>query len=385
MPKSRKPYCLMPWIHLHISNHGKVNACCISHINYGNSNQQTLEEIWQGEKINEIRKNFLSGDPDKRCFNCIQREAAGAKSLRQETFEKFPNVKIKNTIASLPIYFDIRFSNVCNFRCRTCWHGASSKWFHDAKVLGTNIAEQAIINNVADFDSFIEKFGEALSHAEEFYFAGGEPLVTEQHYLLLEWLIENNATQARLRYNTNFSKLTFKNKNVLDLWSSFSAVEVMASVDATKELGEYIRKEFDWNLFLENRELIRSCPHLTFKISPTISVLNVIHLPDLYQEALALNLIEPRDFYLNILEFPGYYNIQILPDAEKEEVLDRYFQFFDWCDQNKIPTEIKKGFQDVLNYMNQDTANSGKNQVQLWEKYLEVSKELDEIRGEKCP
>ncbi len=372
----------MPWIHLHISNHGKVNACCISHINYGNSNQQTLEEIWQGEKINEIRKNFLSGDPDKRCFNCIQREAAGAKSLRQETFEKFPNVKVENTSASTPIYFDIRFSNVCNFRCRTCWHGASSKWFHDAKVLGTNIAEQAIINNVADFDSFIEKFGEALSHAEEFYFAGGEPLVTEQHYLLLEWLIENNATQARLRYNTNFSKLTFKNKNVLDLWSSFPAVEVMASVDATKELGEYIRKEFDWNLFLENRERIRKHTNITFKLSPTVSILNIEHLPELYREALALKLIEKEDWYLNILEFPGYYNIQIMPEQLKIKVFEKYQDFFNWAKQKNIPDFITQGFYDVLSYMNQDTSNSGKNRRRLWQKYLGMTKRLDEIRGE---
>ena len=275
MQEEKTPYCLMPWIHLHIGNQGQVNACCVANISYGNINDQSLEEIWNGTPIQSIREKFAKGEIDKRCHHCIQREAAGAKSIRQETFEKFPNIAINKTDTQQPIYFDIRFSNVCNFRCRTCWHGASSKWFQDAKKLGTNIGEKAIIKNIQDFDAFIQKTGKALLRAEEFYFAGGEPLVTEEHYLLLKWLIKNKATKARLRYNTNFSKLKFKDYHVIDLWSHFEHVELMASLDATNALGEYIRKELDWNLFLDNREKIRPYRNLQFKISPTISVLNV--------------------------------------------------------------------------------------------------------------
>jgi sulfatase maturation enzyme AslB (radical SAM superfamily) len=372
----------MPWIHLHVSQQGKTNACCISQINYGNINDQGLKEIWEGEKIKAVRKSFLSGAPDKRCFNCIQREAAGAKSLRQETFEKFPDVEVKNEKAPLPIYFDIRFSNVCNFRCRTCWHGASSRWFQDAKLLGTHVAEKAVITNVDDFDSFISKFGEALLHAEEFYFAGGEPLVTEQHYLLLEWLIEHGATGARLRYNTNFSKLTYKDRDVLDLWSHFTFVEVMASIDASEELGEYIRKEFDWKVFLQNRDLIRSQKHIQFKLSPTVSILNVLHLPDLYQQALDLQLITKAEWYLNILEFPGHYNIQILPETLKEVVRSRYHMFIAWARENKMPQTIIHSFEDILNYMDQVSANSTKNQAHLWQRFLEQTDHLNEIRSE---
>ena len=372
----------MPWIHLHVSQLGKANACCVSQINYGNINEQDLNEIWQGEKIKAIRESFLSGEPDKRCFNCIQREAAGAKSLRQETFEKFPEITIENLEAPAPIYFDIRFSNVCNFRCRTCWHGASSKWFQDAKLLGTQQAEQAIITNVADFDSFIEKCGDALKNAQEFYFAGGEPLVTEQHYLLLEWLIAEGCTSARLRYNTNFSHLSFKGRNILDLWTHFPEVEVMASVDATEALGEYIRKEFNWKTFLQNRDLIRTHEHIQFKLSPTVSILNVLHLPDLYQQALDLKLINKEEWYLNILEFPGHYNIQILPEPLNKEVRARYATFIDWASQNEIPHTVISSFQDILNYMSQESANSTKNQAHLWQRFLEQTDRLDEIRSE---
>ena len=227
-----KPHCLMPFIHYHVSNNGLAKACCVANITYGNTNTQTLEEIWNGKSINHLRSKFSKNEIDGRCFVCHKIEDSGGKSIRLETFEKFDYHSI-DAEPSLPIYFDIRFSNVCNFRCRTCWHGASSKWFNDAKLLNTNIGEKAIIKNINDLDEFISSSSEALLGAEEFYFAGGEPLVTEEHYKLLEWLIQNKATKSRLRYNTNFSKLAFKDYNLIELWSHFDEVELLASIDAS--------------------------------------------------------------------------------------------------------------------------------------------------------
>jgi len=367
----KQPYCLMPFIHLHIGNEGKAKACCVANIPFGNINDQTIEEIWNGKAIQQLREKFLRGETDNRCGICINLEATGGKSIRMETFEKFGDMDVSKT-PDLPVYFDIRFSNVCNFRCRTCWHGASSKWYNDAKTLGTNIGQKAILTNIKDFDIFIKKTGKALLQAEEFYFAGGEPLVTEEHYLLLEWLIKNKATKARLRYNTNFSKLQFKQKNVLDLWKHFPEVEILASIDASEKLGEYIRKEMRWNDIIENRQTIRSLPHVRFKIAPTISVLNVAHLPHLYHQCLELEMIDPEDIYINILEHPNYYNIQILSSNQKEKIAQSYLESF----QASTPMSVKKSFQEIIDYM------FAKDRSKLWPKFLNQTKVLDELRDE---
>jgi len=372
----------MPWIHFHVGSRGQVNACCVANIPYGNINTHSLNQIWHGDAINEVRSQFLSGEPDQRCHNCIQKETAGAKSIRQETLEKFPAFQALKETPSQPIYFDIRFSNVCNFRCRTCWHGASSKWFADAKLLGNNSGEKAIIKNIDDFEDFLSKSSNALLSAEEFYFAGGEPLFTEEHYLLLEWLIANRATKARLRYNTNFSKLKFKHYDILELWKHFPQVEILASIDASEDLGEYIRKEMKWQEILTNREAIRALPHLTFKLSPTISVFNVEHLPTLYKQAVHLNLISPEDLYINILEYPAYYNIQILPAHKKQKVREVYQQFFTWLSENNLPENISKTFQDILQYMDQPTPLSTTKQEKLWKQFQMQTAKLDDIRGE---
>ena len=362
----------MPFIHFHAGNGGKVQACCVANIPFGNINHQSLEELWNGEPINQLRAKFLKGEIDNRCAVCINLEKAGSKSIRQETFEKFPNIdvsEIKN-----PIYFDIRFSNVCNFRCRTCWHGASSKWFNDAKQLGTNLGEKAILQNIQDFNDFITKTGDSLLKAEEIYFAGGEPLVTEEHYLLLEFLIKHNKTNVRLRYNTNFSVLKFKQYNVLELWKNFKDVELLASIDASEELGEYIRKEFDWKLFLENRNKIRLLENVRFKIAPTISVMNILELPRLYQKCIELDVITENDFYINILERPLHYNIQIFPKELKEKVNHKFCTFLE---ENILPENIQFMFQDCLNYMNAKDASKH------WQKFLSETKQLDELRNEK--
>ncbi len=368
----------MPWIHYHVSDNGKAKACCIANIPLGNVNEQSFDEIWNGKPIQDLRTKFLKGEIDKRCSGCYKLEDAGGKSIRQETFEKFPEIiPTEIEVKENPIYFDIRFSNVCNFRCRTCWHGASSKWFNDAKALGRNITEKAIIENITDFDKFITETGEALLGAKEIYFAGGEPLVTEEHYLLLDWLIENKATNIYLRYNTNFSILKFKNYEAIEYWKQFDRVEVMASVDATHELGEYIRKEFNWKLFLKNREEVKELDNLTFKLSPTVSVMNMKHLPKLYKTGLELNLIQPKDFYINILERPFYFNIKALPQEKKQEVESIFQEFFNWDKSNSIPNEIVKSFQESLDFMNHEDLSA-----KYWPQYIKETKILDELRGE---
>ena len=362
----------MPFIHYHVSNNGLAKACCVANITYGNTNTDTLKKIWNGESINKLRTKFSNNDTDSRCFVCHKIEASGGRSIRLQTFEKFDYREV-DTYPSLPIYFDIRFSNVCNLRCRTCWHGASSKWYNDAKQLNTNIGDKAIIKNIDDLNAFISSSSEALIGAEEFYFAGGEPLVTEEHYQLLEWLIKNNATQARLRYNTNFTRLSYKHYDIIELWRYFDDVEILASIDASHSLIEYIRKDLEWKDILDNRKIIASYPFIKFKIAPTVSILNVFHIPELYAECLQQNMIKANDLYINILERPSYYNIQILPKLLKLKVVDKYLQHMN----SDKPEEINSAFQSILDYMMEEDRSD------LYDSFLEKNGQLDQLRHEQ--
>lgn len=339
----------MPWLHFHVSDKGIVKPCCIANINLGNINNQTFDEIWEGSAIKALRNKFEKGEPDKRCFVCTNREKSGVKSLREETFEKYSTTNYKNIKG--PIYFDIRFSNVCNFKCRTCWHGASSKWFEDAKILNKQAYHKAIIKNVEDYDSFINKLGLNILNAREIYFAGGEPLVTEEHYKLLDFLLSNKKTNLLLRYNTNLSNFNFKNRNVLELWKKFDQVEILASIDDKELNGEYIRNGFNWNNFLMNREKLKGLKTVNFKISPTISILNVHKVTEFYKSLIKTRIIKENDFYVNILERPYHYNIKTLSEISKQEVKSNFLNFFKWCHENQLPNKVVEDFQSILDFM----------------------------------
>ncbi len=101
------------------------------------------------------------------------------------------------------------------------------------------------------------------------------------------------------------------------------------------------------------------------------------HLPSMYKQLVQSNFIKPEEIYLNILERPNYYNIQIFSSDKKAAIIKRYEVFIDWLAKEKISPEIGAKFQVCLDYM------SNKDQSHLWPKFLSETAVLDELRGEK--
>lgn len=368
----------MPFIHFHVNNGGEVSACCISRIPFGNIQEATPQEIWNDEAIRTFRKKMLHDEADNRCKVCYEKETSGSISYREEILNKYLDTfrfdkvdTVSGVVSSSPIYLDIRFSNHCNFRCRTCWHGASSKWFREAQMLKRQASEHAVIRNVKDVGQFVKAMQEWLPHLREIYFAGGEPLVMEGHYALLQALIDIGKTDVVLKYNTNFSLLSYKQYDLAALWQYFPTIELMASLDGMDRVGAFIRKEMDWSVICENRQLLRKLPHVRFMVAPTISVLNIFHIPQFCKFLLSENWITPDDWYINILHRPFYYNIQALPPAIKEAVRHSYqSQYADF------PLAIQKSFTEILNFMEAQDLSSH------WKAFLKESQKLDALREE---
>lgn len=366
--KNSKAFCIMPWIHLHVTTKGNITPCCLVNEPIGNINEQTIKEAWQGEEIRSFRRKMMNDERDSRCQVCYSMEDSGNRSLRLRTNEEYESKIdwVKHTTKegysydSKPIYWDIRFSNICNFRCRTCGHASSSKWFEDAKKIAGSTANQAIIRAAENTKAFLLQLDELLPSVEEIYFAGGEPLLMEEHYLILFKLLELDLTKVKLRYNTNFSELTFKKLDVLELWNKFPNVIVGASLDATSERGEFIRKEQNWDSIVNNRRrMMELAPHADFFISCTVSALNILHITEFHREWVEKNLIELSQINLNILEYPDYYNIKILPLNLKLKVRQMVESHINWMheysetkgyDKNKSQYVIEM-FDNCLTYL----------------------------------
>ena len=142
--KESKVFCMAPWVHVHAWAGGEVYPCCLSNVGpehqFGNLNNTSLQDILNTDKAKQLRKNMLEGKPSKACTRCYEQESYGFDSLRinmnRENWHHYDLVKNTDedgTLKELRItYWDIRFSNNCNMKCRSCGPDFSTMWYDDS-------------------------------------------------------------------------------------------------------------------------------------------------------------------------------------------------------------------------------------------------------------
>ena len=383
--KQSKTFCIYPWMHLHAYPTGEAYPCCHAEMKpgvVGNCRTQTLEEIWSGEPMQRLRDAMLNEREHPACTRCYEQESAGFFSGRKSA-NKHHGHHIKK-LAENPFemtYWDIRFSNLCNLRCRSCGHIFSSQWYQDqAKLAGPEWKQRNTVLNYAgrtETDMW-EQLEPHLDYVEQIYFAGGEPLLMEEHYNILEELVQRGRTDVRLIYNTNFTHTDLKGKSVFEYWKQFHSVAVGASLDDCGTRGEYIRKGTAWGQVEKNREdMLRICPEVDFYISPTLSILNARHLPKFHRTWVEKGLIKPQDLNVNILQDPAHYRIDIATKEYKEELSTRYLNHIQWLqEQGDNLGRATQGFESAITFMN------ATDNTHLIDTFWRKTHELDDIRNE---
>ena len=372
--KSTDTFCVLPWLHLNVQPNGDIYPCCMAPYgeNIGNTSDVTLEEVWNGDKMKEIRKQMLVGERPHLCNRCFLIEDNGLNSPRYTHNDYFRNRLVEvldNTdvetghVTDYKLrYWDFRWSNICNFKCRMCGVYSSSKWHQEAMELhgDTTAADSKGIlefnsNGKENVFTQVDRF---INDVEEIYFAGGEPLVMEEHYIILEKLIAAGRTDVRLRYNTNFSHLKFKKWDLFGMWQKFlddpkGHIQLFASLDAVGKLAEVIRDGTKWNNVYEN---IKKCQGTGIQIyfSPTISSLNMFFIDELIDVAAELDIDTDKVNVNNLLTTPPCYDVRLLPDYLKKELLDKLKDYRDNRCPDKYKVIMKYGVQNWEHFINEE-------------------------------
>jgi organic radical activating enzyme len=349
----------------------------------GNCRTNTLEEIWTDTPMTQLRADMLSETPNAACTRCYEQEESGFFSGRKSANKHHGHhIKKLETTPFEMTYWDIRFSNLCNLKCRSCGHIFSSQWYQDqAKLAGPEWKDRNTVLNYAgrtETDMW-EQLEPHLDYVEQIYFAGGEPLLMEEHYRILEELIRRGRTDVRLIYNTNFTHTDLKGRSVFEYWKQFESVAVGASLDAHGKPAEYIRKGTVWRDVIQNRlDMLRICPEVDFYVSPTLSIMNARHLPGFHREWVAAGLIKPQDLNVNILQDPPHYRIDIAPANYKAELTELYHSHISWLKQVGDPLgRATQGFESAITFLN------ATDNTHLIDTFWRRTHELDDIRKEK--
>ena len=387
-------FCMLPWMHMHAFPDGRVYPCCLADYWHpvGDLRKNTMREVWNQDKYKAMRVNMLADKPCKECTKCYEQEKHGAFSMRNDANRNYghligeiANTQEDGTNEEFKIrYWDVRFSNLCNFRCRSCGPIFSSNWYNDhvklynrkPDVLGRDM--ERVEYAAGDEDAMERQMVEHVPYLEQVYFAGGEPLIMKEHYILLEKLIEAGKTDIRLQYNTNFSELRFKDKHVFEYWKHFKNISVGASLDGMGAQAELIRKGADWKQTVENRErMMIEVPHVDFYVSSTVSSMNVLHVLDFHKEWTKLGLVQAKDWNINLCQSPDWYRPDIFPTWFKEEVIyPAYEEHIAWLEPQDTLKRATTGYQSLVSLMKGNDASS------QWPRFVEECVKLDAVRGE---
>ena len=84
-------FCMLPWIHLHAFPDGRAYPCCFAQDKFpvGDLNKNSLEEVFNNDKMKKLRSNMLQGIQNKECVKCYDQEKSGFFSLRFSSNKHF--------------------------------------------------------------------------------------------------------------------------------------------------------------------------------------------------------------------------------------------------------------------------------------------------------
>lgn len=380
-------FCMIPWIHMHAFPDGRAYPCCLSEMDYpvGDFKKSTMQEVWNDEPYRAMRQNMLAEKPCKECTKCYEQERSGFMSMRNSTNKNFghhieliDDTLDDGTVEDFKLrYYDVRFSNLCNFSCRTCGSWFSSSWYkEESETFGPRNHPQIMYAGRTEEDMW-EQMQEHIPYLEQIYFAGGEPLIMEEHYRILEELVRREMFDVKIIYNTNFSRLRLKDTDVLEYWKKFNNVSVGASLDAAGPRAEYMRKGTVWSEIVENRKrMIEVCPDVDFYISSTVSIFNLLHITDFHREWVDQGLIQPQDWNINILQGPDRDRIDVLPEQYKEQARVKINEHIDWLKPHDHLERAINGYRGLLQFMEPDATNK-------LPEFFRVNDITDRYRNEK--
>jgi len=358
-------FCMIPWIHMHAFPDGRAYPCCLGDDRHpiGNFKQDSMATVWNQTAYKTMRTNMLTEKPCKECSKCYEQESAGFMSMRNSTNKNFGHhiniidqTEPDGTFEDFKLrYYDIRFSNLCNFTCRTCGGWFSSSWYTEEEQLyGPRNYPKIMFAGRTESDMW-DQLEPHIPYLEQVYFAGGEPMMMEEHYRILKELVAREMFDVKLIYNTNFSRLSLKDDNVLDLWPLFKNVSIGASLDGMGPRAEYIRKGTRWDQIERNREsMIEACPNTDFYVSSTVSLYNVLHVSDFHRDWVERGLLKAQDWNINILQGPDRDRIDVLPQYYKDQAVDKIQRHIEWLEPQDHLKRATSGYQGIINFMQGD-------------------------------
>ncbi len=395
-------FCLAKWHHTTIYlQTGETHSCY-----HPPPHKISIEEIIidpsalhnTNQKKHE-RLEMLNGGKPSGCNYCWNIEALGEDyvSDRKErnstiyTPERFQQIKDGDWDQNInPQYIEISFGNECNFKCGYC-HPKHSSAYH--KEIRDNGPYDMVKNHRNDIDWFKIYEEETNPYVDAWWrwwpevrktltilrITGGEPLLQQSTWRLLEDLEANPLPNLELNINTNFgvkpiliNRLVEKVNNLVNE-KKIRDFKIFTSIDTWNEQAEYIRTGLDIDVWERNLDTYLTNTSLPITFMITFNILTVTNFQNLLSK-----ILEWRSKYNGsnqkkwqrirfdtpFLKEPLQYDMNILPKDQFMPYMHSHLQFIkdnlDDKDRTKFGDLEYEKFRRVVDYMQNTTYDEQK-------------------------
>lgn len=388
--KPSETFCILPWVHLSTRPDGAMRVCCTANASsvgptndkeYGgqvgvlkdeegrpnNLNVSDFLSSWNSTYMRNVRKQMLNGEIPPSCAKCFKEESAGHQSKRQwETEYWSKRVDLDQLIrdtqedGSVPpklTYIDLRFGTKCQLACVMCSPHDSSGWVKDWRAVYPTLKSESIKDvwqwenkgsiNGSSYNwhknnpTFWEQFYDQIPNMQQVYFAGGESLIIDEHYEILEECIrQGHAKNLEIRYNSNGVEWR---DDLFDLWKEFKLVRFHYSVDSIGAMNEYIRYPSEWKRTEEVFHILdeQTSDNVEVTVACAVNALNIYYIPDFLKWKLTkgfrkINMwpFGAGGINYHFVYWPPYLNVKSLPTWFKDECERKYEEFIPWWEAN---------------------------------------------------
>lgn len=307
------------------------------------------------------RNDMLNGVQTPECDYCWNIENLGSEHFSDRHY-KTSNIgmglwqRFDETVASglgehiNPSYLEVAFENTCNFKCTYCSPDVSSRWMEEVQKHGGYKLQNGHIHHDLNWlksigkypihhrehNPYIEKFWEwwpeLYTSLNTFRITGGEPLLSNNTWKILDYIVTNPRPELKLSINSNMGiprKLVEKLVTNIDaIAGKCGGFELFTSAESVGPHAEYSRSGMDWDLFASNIDYFMSNtgPNIRINFMTTVDILSSGSFDDLLRMVCALrkkydtNRAASRvGVSISYLRWPKHQQITLL-DAEQKRV-----------------------------------------------------------------
>lgn len=384
--KDTPHFCAVPWTHIYYFSDGYAYPCPMlagkEKFRLG-KNTDFIESLWNSEVMKKMRLKMLDNKIIIECHNkCNSNINSCKRHLGEEAIKRnLDKFSLTKEDGSFPLNFNIwniMDSNRCNLACTYCNGDYSNRHLNGGLVKKSFLLDQ----------NMIDLYKDHVDKVEEVWFAGGEPVILESTYTLLE-LLKIKKSSVRIRFISNLMFTEFKERKIYEILKQFDDVIIFGSWDMDGQIGEYIRYGNDSKKIIKNIEYIRSLGH-KLVLQPVMSIFNIFYFSDFHKRMYNKGILDKDNIRYYVLSGPDYFRYSILPSYTRQTVTNILNEYSNWLgvsdnfdifpNREQPSTYIKKMVLQLNTGIGGHTGYSRDNNFARLKKFFTETQKLDQKR-----